>query len=92
MFSPRVFLKRPKGELLAWTAIWLELNPLFQAVKSYRSGDIAGVEPLTFAIIMIIGGVWLWYGITIRSGPLIVGNILKLVSAAIVVIMYLVLR
>ena len=67
----------------------LELNPLFQAIKSVQMKSAKEVSFLTFCSIMVIGSMWLYYGITIRSVPLIVGNTFKLISAFAVLVVYL---
>lgn len=66
----------------------LELNPLFQAFKSLRMKSAKDVSPMTFATITVIGSMWLYYGITINNIPLIIGNILKLISALAVLVVY----
>ena len=67
----------------------LEFNPLFQAVKSIRTKKVNDLSVWTFLSIFIIGGLWLYYGITIASIPLIVGNTIKLFTALAVVCIYL---
>ena len=67
----------------------LEFNPLFQAVKSIRTKKVNDLSVWTFLSIFVIGGLWLYYGITITSIPLIIGNTIKLFTALAVVIIYL---
>ncbi len=76
-------------EIILLCSTILELNPLFQAVKSIRTKSAKDISPLTFATILAIGALWLVYGFSIDSIPVIVGNILKLVSALIVLIVYM---
>jgi len=66
----------------------LEFNPLFQAVKSLRTKSVKDIAPLTFAAIFVIGILWLIYGISISSVPLIIGNAIKLFTGLSVVIIY----
>lgn len=66
----------------------LEFNPLFQAVKSIRNRSVQDVSLWTFLSILVIGGMWLAYGIIIHNVPLIIGNSVKLFTAAAVVIIY----
>lgn len=66
----------------------LEFNPLFQAIKSVKKKSVEDVSLLTFLSIVIIGNLWLYYGITINSIPLIIGNVIKLFTALAVVIIY----
>ncbi|MFZ2187137.1 MAG: SemiSWEET family transporter [Candidatus Moraniibacteriota bacterium] len=66
----------------------LEFNPLFQAVKSIRTKSVKDVSLFTFLSILIIGSLWLYYGITIDSIPLIVGNTIKVFTALAVVLIY----
>ena len=67
----------------------LEFNPLFQAVKSVRAKSVKDLSVFTFLSIVIIGTLWLVYGITIKSLPLIIGNSIKLFTSLAVVIIYL---
>ena len=66
----------------------LEFNPLFQAVKSIRNKSVKDVSLPTFLSILIIGALWLWYGISIQNVPLIIGNTIKLFTALSVVVIY----
>lgn len=47
--------------LLTVVTVPLELNPLLQAAKSYRSGTMEGVSLGTFATIAVLGTLWLAY-------------------------------
>lgn len=76
-------------EIILLCSTVLELNPLFQAVKSIKMKSAKDVSPTTFGIIFCIGLLWLYYGVTIHSIPVIVGNIFKLGSALVVLIVYL---
>lgn len=67
----------------------LEFNPLFQAVKSVKTKSVKDISPLTFISILTIGALWLFYGITIGSVPLILGNAIKLFTSLTVIIIYL---
>ena len=66
----------------------LEFNPLFQAVKSVRNKSVKDVSLWTFLSIVVIGTLWLVYGITIHNWPLIIGNVIKLLTALSVVVIY----
>ena len=76
-------------EMLLIVSTVLEFNPLFQAVKSIRTKKVNDLSVWTFLSIFVIGGLWLYYGITITSIPLIIGNTIKLFTALAVVIIYL---
>lgn len=67
----------------------LEFNPLFQAVKSVKTKSVKDISSLTFISILVIGALWLYYGITIVSVPLIIGNSIKLATSLTVVLIYL---
>jgi len=67
----------------------LEFNPLFQTIKSIKTKSVRDLSPFTFVFIAIVGTLWLIYGITISSIPLIIGNIIKLFTASSVVVIYL---
>jgi len=71
------------------TSTILEFNPLFQAVKSVKAKSVKDLSVFTFLSIVIIGALWLVYGITIKSLPLIIGNAIKLFTSLAVVIIYL---
>jgi len=66
----------------------LEFNPLFQAIKSVRKKSVKDVSLYTFLSIVIIGTLWLIYGISIHNWPLIIGNVIKLFTVLSVVIIY----
>ena len=66
----------------------LEFNPLFQAIKSVRKKSVKDVSLYTFLSIVIIGMLWLLYGISIHNWPLIIGNVIKLFTVLSVVIIY----
>jgi len=70
----------------------LEFNPLFQAVKSLRTKSVKDIAPLTFSAILVIGILWLIYGFSISSLPLIIGNAIKLFTGLSVVIIYAIYR
>lgn len=75
-------------EIILIVSTLLEFNPLFQAVKSIRTKSVEDVSVWTFSSILIIGGLWLYYGITIMSVPLIIGNLIKLFTAFAVIVVY----
>ncbi len=70
----------------------LEFNPLFQAIKSVRTKDVKGVSLSTFISILIIGILWLFYGISIHNIPLIIGNAIKLFTSLAVIVIYFLYR
>ena len=72
-------------EVLAISSTVLEFNPLLQTIKSYRTKKTDEISLGTFLVIATIGSIWLAYGVTIHNLPLIIGNIIKLFSAASVV-------
>ena len=67
----------------------LEFNPLFQAIKSIKTKSVKDISIFTFLSILTISTLWLFYGITIKSVPLIIGNAIKLFTSLTVVIIYL---
>jgi len=67
----------------------MEINPWFQVVEMFRSKSTGSVSWLTFVSISVIGTLWLVYAIQINNWPLIVGNIIKLISSLAVLIAYL---
>jgi uncharacterized protein with PQ loop repeat len=79
-------------EMLVIVSTLLEFNPLFQAVKSVKNQSVRDVSFWTFASILTIGGLWLYYGWFINNWPLIIGNSIKLFSALTVLIIWLVFR
>ncbi len=75
-------------EIILIISTVLEFNPLFQAVKSIRTKKVNDLSVWTFLSIFVIGGLWLYYGITIMSVPLIIGNTIKLFTALVVIFIY----
>lgn len=82
-------MKLTSFEYLLIVSTLLEFNPLFQAIKSVRSKSVKDVSFYTFFSIFIIGSLWLYYGISISSVPLIVGNGIKLFASLVVVLIYI---
>ena len=72
-------------EALVISSTILEFNPLFQTLKSYKAKKVDEVSLGTFLVISTIGTLWLIYGISIDNLPLIIGNVIKLLSAISVV-------
>lgn len=79
-------------EYLLIVSTILEFNPLFQTIKAIKRKSVEDLSLYTFLYITIIGALWLIYGFTIHSLPLIIGNIIKLFSALSVVIIYFAYR
>jgi len=82
------FMHLTSFEFLLIASTLLEFNPLFQAIKSVRSKSVKDVSIFTFLSIVAIGSLWLYYGISIKSIPLIIGNTIKLFTSLVVVIIY----
>ena len=76
-------------EVILVVSTLLEFNPLFQAIKAVRTKSVEDVSIWTFVSIFTIGALWLYYGITIASAPLIIGNTIKLLTGLMVVMLYL---
>ena len=72
-------------EVLVISSTILEFNPLLQTLKSYKAKKVDEVSLGTFLMISTIGTLWLIYGISIHNLPLIIGNVIKLLSAISVV-------
>lgn len=72
-------------EALVISSTILEFNPILQTLKSYKAKKVDEVSLGTFLLISTIGTLWLVYGISIHNSPLIIGNIIKLLSAVSVV-------
>ncbi|MDO8240362.1 MAG: SemiSWEET family transporter [Candidatus Moranbacteria bacterium] len=75
-------------EIMLIASTMLEFNPLFQAIKIIKTKESKDVSVLTYAAILVIGVMWLVYGIKIGSLPLIIGNSIKLFASLCVVIIY----
>lgn len=74
--------------LPVWLMVVAELNPLFQFYKSYGAGGMEQVSVHTFLTIALIGLIWLIYGWSIRSWPLVWSNVFKLGSSGAVLMLY----
>jgi MtN3 and saliva related transmembrane protein len=75
-------------EIMLIASTLLEFNPIFQAIKIIRTKEAKDVSLSTFLMILVIGVMWLIYGIQIQSLPLIIGNAIKLLSSGTVIIVY----
>ena len=76
-------------EMMLIASTLLEFNPLFQAVKIIKNKQAKDVSLWTYIMILIIGTMWLIYGIKIDSLPLIIGNTIKLFASLAVTLAYL---
>lgn len=79
-------------EIMLIASTILEFNPILQAIKIIRLKEAKDVSVITFSLILIIGIMWLIYGIQIESLPLIIGNSIKLFASLTVVIVYLIYK
>ncbi|OGI27681.1 MAG: hypothetical protein A2359_03175 [Candidatus Moranbacteria bacterium RIFOXYB1_FULL_43_19] len=79
-------------EFILIASTLLEFNPLFQAVKSIKRKSAKDVSLFTFLSILTIGALWLFYGISIKNIPLIIGNAIKLFTSLSVVFIYFIFR
>ena len=75
-------------EIMLIASTLLEFNPLLQSIKIIRLKKARDVSLWTYVIILIIGTMWLFYGIKINSLPLIMGNAIKLFASLSVVVIY----
>jgi len=76
-------------EMMLIASTLLEFNPLFQAIKIMRLKQAKDVSLWTYIMILVIGVMWLIYGIKIDSLPLIIGNSIKLFASLAVVFAYM---
>jgi MtN3 and saliva related transmembrane protein len=76
-------------EIMLIASTVLEFNPIIQAAKIIRLKQAKDVSVYTFLLILVIGAMWLVYGIQIQSLPLIIGNAIKLISSFTVVVVYM---
>ena len=79
-------------EIMLIASTMLEFNPVFQAIKIIRLKEAKDVSVYTFLMILVIGVMWLTYGIQIKSLPLIIGNSIKLFASLTVIIVYLIYK
>ena len=75
-------------EIMLIASTLLEFNPLLQSIKIIRLKQARDVSLWTYVMILIIGTMWLFYGIKINSLPLIMGNAIKLFASLSVVVIY----
>lgn len=73
---------------LVWFMVPLEMNPIFQAYKGWASGEMSQVSPVTFIVVLLIGAIWMLYGLSIKSWPIVWSNVVKFVASSLVVILY----
>lgn len=86
------FMNLTPLEYILVASTLLEFNPLFQTIKSVKTKSVKDISLLTFVSILTIGALWLFYGITIKNIPLIIGNAIKLLASLSVVIIYFIYR
>ena len=79
-------------EIMLIASTMLEFNPVLQAIKIIRLKETKDVSAYTFLMILVIGVMWLIYGIQIKSLPLIIGNSIKLFASLTVIIVYLIYK
>lgn len=79
-------------EIILITSTLLELNPLFQTAKIIKLKQSKDVSLWTYLMILFIGTLWFFYGLSIKSLPLIMGNGIKLVCSLSVVVAYLIYK
>lgn len=79
-------------EIMLIASTMLEFNPVLQAIKIIRLKQAKDVSVYTFLMILVIGIMWLIYGIQIKSLPLIIGNSIKLFASLTVIIVYLIYK
>lgn len=75
-------------EIMLIASTLLEFNPLLQSIKIIKLKKAKDVSLWTFVMILAIGSMWLYYGIKIKSLPLIIGNAIKLFASLTVIIVY----
>lgn len=75
-------------EYLLIVSTILEFNPILQTLKAVKRKSVEDISLGTFLSIFIIGGMWLYYAITISNMPLIIGNAVKLFSSFTVLVIY----
>ncbi|NTU98498.1 hypothetical protein HGA64_00610 [Candidatus Falkowbacteria bacterium] len=76
-------------EVMLIASTLLEFNPILQAIKIVKLKQSKDVSLWTYVMILIIGTMWLIYGIKINSLPLVIGNAIKLLASLSVVVVYL---
>lgn len=79
-------------EIMLIASTLLEFNPLLQSIKIIKLKQAKDVSLWTYVMILIIGTMWLFYGIQIGSLPLIIANAIKLFASLSVVIVYFLYR
>jgi MtN3 and saliva related transmembrane protein len=75
-------------EILLITTTILELNPLLQALKVIKLKNASQISVFTYFLILIIGCLWLVYGVNIHSIPLIIGNSVKIFACLSMILIY----
>lgn len=56
-----------------------------QIIKIFLLKDASGVSLMTYLLLAIFSGIWLMYGIVHKEKPIIISNILWVISEAIIV-------
>jgi MtN3 and saliva related transmembrane protein len=76
-------------EIILITTTILELNPLLQAIKVIKLKDAKQISVFTYLLILVIGVLWLIYGINMHSIPLIIGNSVKIFACVAMIFVYI---
>jgi len=63
---------------------------LTQSYKIIKTKSVKGVSLITYLIFASGISVWLIYGISIKSSPIIISNVVSVIGAISVVILYLI--
>ena len=79
-------------QILLITTTLLELNPLLQTFKIFKTKEVKDVSVGTYLMIFAIGTIWFIYGIQLKDPPLIIGNSIKLAASSSVIVVYFLYR
>ncbi len=78
----------PLWKWLGYLTTFMEVGPLAQAWTIFSERQANQVSLTTFLFSLTVGAIWLRIGFLTKTGPLILGNGIKLLSSLLVIIGY----
>ena len=76
-------------DVVGWTTtVLISVLNMPQAWKACRERDVSGLSPLTLAIHLLTGCLFLYYGVLLNQLPIIVANAIYVATTLVVVVAY----
>jgi MtN3 and saliva related transmembrane protein len=72
------------ASLATITGVFLGLGSLPQAIKIYRTKSAIDIAPLSYVIMVVGSSIWIFYGLELKSLPIVIPNVLGVILGAII--------